>query len=731
MRTRAALAKAPDNKRAPDQAAPRRSEAVPSPPGRGGNQALQHHLRSGALRPKLAIGSVSDPAEHEADRIAEEAMSGDKTPCACGGDCPKCNGGPATLRRKPAEAGPARAVAGLRSDVFGASAGRPLDAASRAFFEPRFGDLSHVRVHDGPAAARTADSIAARAYTAGDDIGFAAGELNASTQDGRRLLAHELAHVAQGGGVVRRQPKPGGLTVARPPGLAPDQGYNLVPAPPGMFELDDLPDGEIVAADDFLTPRDGYDDFAMAEPDPLDFGPVFGGLEDMGGAAGGVLAANAWHFANFGFKAAGPEAVGLVMFPKLGTSGHPTPFLQSRVAWGHTAVYVRQGGKIRILRSYTPSDLLGVIKEPSLYKPVQEGAKGVDAAVRSGSYAPKRGAPMWTPGARSIEWPVAPGTAEAAARSLPDVGPVAGGKYTGVPSLKGGGCGANCVVWATPHAENALGGPFGPMADGRPTSMADIGSGGRPGGAPMQGSQGRAYSWVKDQGRGSSRIGFDTRTGARVVATIGEDGKVVVNALPHNAIGPPVVGQMTSGMKVLRWGGRAFFVLGVVATTAEIATASEEERERVAVGGVAEFAGGFAAGAVAGLACGPGAPVCSVVLGIGFGFLGGKAARGIAEMIYDQGRHTGGHPATQAELQEFNDLWAKGKECPNCHTAVGERNQWSRFKNFDAKFDVDPSWFDQPAEPAAPREVELTPEEMNQVLAFVEGQSASQGPPAP
>ncbi len=48
------------------------------------------------------------------------------------------------------------------------SAGRPLDAAIRTFMEPRFGyDLSQVRVHTDQRAAESAESIHARAYTAG------------------------------------------------------------------------------------------------------------------------------------------------------------------------------------------------------------------------------------------------------------------------------------------------------------------------------------------------------------------------------------------------------------------------------------------------------------------------------------------------------------------------------------------------------------------------------------
>ena len=70
--------------------------------------------------------------------------------------------------------------------------GAPLDEASRELFEPRFGqDFSAVRMHTGRAAAASARSIDALAYTAGDHIVF--GEQGPSPE----LLAHELAHVVQ------------------------------------------------------------------------------------------------------------------------------------------------------------------------------------------------------------------------------------------------------------------------------------------------------------------------------------------------------------------------------------------------------------------------------------------------------------------------------------------------------------------------------------------------------
>jgi len=57
-----------------------------------------------------------------------------------------------------------------------------------------FGD---VRVHTDADAGASALALGASAYTVGRDIVFSPGALSSSTSDGRRLIAHELAHVTQ------------------------------------------------------------------------------------------------------------------------------------------------------------------------------------------------------------------------------------------------------------------------------------------------------------------------------------------------------------------------------------------------------------------------------------------------------------------------------------------------------------------------------------------------------
>ncbi|HXW70683.1 MAG TPA: DUF4157 domain-containing protein [Methylocella sp.] len=104
------------------------------------------------------------------------------------------------LQMKPEAASPASPVgeAPLIVHEVLRQPGEPLDAATRSFFEPRFGhDFSQVCVHTGTAAHQSARDVNALAYTIGQDIVFDEGRFARRTREGRRLLAHELTHVAQ------------------------------------------------------------------------------------------------------------------------------------------------------------------------------------------------------------------------------------------------------------------------------------------------------------------------------------------------------------------------------------------------------------------------------------------------------------------------------------------------------------------------------------------------------
>ncbi len=168
-----------------------------------------------SLQPKPAVSAPGDRYEQEADRVAEQVLSMSaphmqRRPGGCGGgsspiQCRQTGQDDAHLNTKPSETNPAlptevppsvRRI--LRSD------GQPLDGASKAFFEPRFGhDFSSVRVHTGQEAATAAADVSSQAFTLGRHIVFGDGEFAPDRAAGRRLLSHELAHVIQQGAAGR------------------------------------------------------------------------------------------------------------------------------------------------------------------------------------------------------------------------------------------------------------------------------------------------------------------------------------------------------------------------------------------------------------------------------------------------------------------------------------------------------------------------------------------------
>jgi hypothetical protein len=149
------------------------------------------------------------PAVAPALPLSRASFGTSQRKCACGGsgssggECEECKKkqGP-TLQRRAAGRSDPSAVPSIVHDVL-RSPGQPLDPAARAWLEPRFGhNFSRVRVHADSAAAESARTVNALAYTVGRDVVFAAGQYAPHSTAGQRLLAHELTHVLQqpGGG---------------------------------------------------------------------------------------------------------------------------------------------------------------------------------------------------------------------------------------------------------------------------------------------------------------------------------------------------------------------------------------------------------------------------------------------------------------------------------------------------------------------------------------------------
>ncbi len=96
-------------------------------------------------------------------------------------------------------------------------AGEPLPEPARAFMESRLShDFGNVRIHTDSKAVQMNREIGALAFTHGSDIYFNEGMYSPDTSQGKRLLAHELAHTIQQGAskVLQRaqaveRPEPG------------------------------------------------------------------------------------------------------------------------------------------------------------------------------------------------------------------------------------------------------------------------------------------------------------------------------------------------------------------------------------------------------------------------------------------------------------------------------------------------------------------------------------------
>jgi hypothetical protein len=76
--------------------------------------------------------------------------------------------------------------------------GNPLPANANQFFSSKMGyDFSNVKIHTDQTAAESAKDVNAKAYTVGNNVVFNEGQYNTESNEGKKLMAHELAHVVQ------------------------------------------------------------------------------------------------------------------------------------------------------------------------------------------------------------------------------------------------------------------------------------------------------------------------------------------------------------------------------------------------------------------------------------------------------------------------------------------------------------------------------------------------------
>ena len=151
------------------------------------------------VRRSLTVGHADHPAEREADRMADAAMSALGT----------FDDHTAAVRRATSDVDP---LGGTEVDTdvqrridATRGSGSALREREAGAFSSAYGvDLSGVRVHVDGEADRLSRSLQADAFTVGSDVYFRGGKYKPGTSDGDHLIGHELAHVAtESGGATR------------------------------------------------------------------------------------------------------------------------------------------------------------------------------------------------------------------------------------------------------------------------------------------------------------------------------------------------------------------------------------------------------------------------------------------------------------------------------------------------------------------------------------------------
>jgi hypothetical protein len=149
---------------------------------------------TGILQKKLQVGASDDVYEQEADSVADQILAmpiHDST----------IKKTPVRIQRLANQSATHENSAPDSVTQVLSKAGRPLDAVLQKDMGQRFGhDFSHVRIHSDASAEQSARQINANAYTSGNNIVFGSGQFAPTSQQGRRLLAHELTHVVQQSG---------------------------------------------------------------------------------------------------------------------------------------------------------------------------------------------------------------------------------------------------------------------------------------------------------------------------------------------------------------------------------------------------------------------------------------------------------------------------------------------------------------------------------------------------
>lgn len=182
-------------------------------------QHLQKQVpKSVKIQPKLQVNEPGDIYEQEADAMADRIMrmadshqpqTASKPVTGIIGrsvqrKCAHCEEEERKKLMRKAESGSSGMsvsssfVSSLHASKGGGSS---LPQGTRSFMEHAFStDFSKVKVHTDSQAAALSEGIHAKAFTYGSDIYFNSNQYSPGSDEGKKLLSHELTHVVQQGG---------------------------------------------------------------------------------------------------------------------------------------------------------------------------------------------------------------------------------------------------------------------------------------------------------------------------------------------------------------------------------------------------------------------------------------------------------------------------------------------------------------------------------------------------
>jgi hypothetical protein len=191
----------------------RKSEKNGHPSMIGNELPGQGHGKIGEsqVQAKLELGSPGDTFEQEADRVAEAVVGGNHEISPVNSK----NGSIVNRELRDPEddsiqmksGNPIEASPAFEQKLGNAKgSGNKLPSKVQMEMESGIGaDFSEVNLHTDQEANSLSESINAQAFTSGKDVFFAQGKFNPETKDGKKLIAHELTHTVQQGGVRRKE----------------------------------------------------------------------------------------------------------------------------------------------------------------------------------------------------------------------------------------------------------------------------------------------------------------------------------------------------------------------------------------------------------------------------------------------------------------------------------------------------------------------------------------------